>query len=146
MVAVLQPLTPKEWSAATGKSLGEGETGMVLARPKLSYCPPASDILIARKGYAFSHTTRVKHDPDAKQQANCDEIVCVLVTGLDEGTRHTQRSLEALNLMPRTELRDAVSLLVAHGRVQNAPVPDRQKGGSNTYLQPIAAPSHASAP
>lgn len=146
MVAVLQPLTPKEWSAATGKSLEERETGMLLVRPKLSYCPPASDILIARNGYAFSHTTRAKHDPDAKLRADCERIVDVLVAGLDKGTRHTQRSLEALNLMTRVDLRDAVSLLVAEGRVQYAPVPDRQKGGRNTYLQPIAAPSDASAP
>jgi RecA-family ATPase len=146
MVAVLQPLLPQQWRVATGTPLADGESGMVLTRPKLSYAAPQPDILIARKGYAFSYTTRAKHDPGAKLQAACDEIVRVLVTALDKGTRHSQRSLEALKLMPRAELRDAVSTLVARGLVQNVPVPDRQKGGSNTYLQPIAAPSHASAP
>lgn len=32
---------------------------MLLARPKLLCCPPTPDTLLARKGSAFTHTTRV---------------------------------------------------------------------------------------
>ncbi len=147
MVAVLQPLTPKEWFAATGKSPAEGENGIRLARPKLSYCPSASDILIARRGFTFQHTIPAKHDPAARLQAACDQIMGVLVADLGKGTRHSQRSLEAQKLMPRAELRDTVSILFARGLIQEAPVPDsKTRGGPKKFLQPIPAPSHASAP
>jgi regulatory protein RepA len=146
MVAVLQRLNPKDWYAVTGRSLVDGEAGMVLARPKLSCCPPASDILIARNGFTFLHTIRAEHDPIAELQMCCDKIMNELVADLDKGTRHTQRSLEALKLMSRIDLRDAVSTLVARGRVQHASVLDRGKGGPSMFLQPIAAPSDVGAP
>ena len=60
MVAVLQPLSPDEWLKARASPLMDGESGMVLALPKLSYCPPQPDTLIRRKGYLFSTPTAPK--------------------------------------------------------------------------------------
>jgi RecA-family ATPase len=138
MVAVLQPVTPDEWRKATGAPMLAGENGMVLARPKLSYCPPQPDILISRKGYAFAYMTRAESDPAGKLQANCDQILRAIVADLDKGNRHTQRSLEALNVMPRSDLRDAVSTLIARGLVEHADIPERRKGGPQTYLRPTS--------
>jgi regulatory protein RepA len=146
MVTVLQPVTSDEWRSATGTSLLDGESGLILARPKMSYCPPCPDILISRKGYVFAHMARVEMDPATKLRANCDQILRAIEHDLGQGIRHTQRSLEARNLLPRAELRDAVCTLLARGLVEQAPVTDRKKGGTNTYLHPIAAPNPNGAP
>lgn len=41
MVLVLQNVSPDKWYLETGQNLEEGETGLVLSRPKMSYCPPS---------------------------------------------------------------------------------------------------------
>jgi len=143
MVAVLQPLTLDEWRTATGAPLLSGENGMVLARPKLTYCAPLPDILISRKGFSFTFTARADIDPAGKLQGNCDQVLRAIIADLDKGLRHTQRSLEALNLMPRTELRDAVSTLIARGLVQHMPIPGNPRRGAKTYLQPVMAAPHS---
>jgi regulatory protein RepA len=142
MVAVLQPMTADEWARETGMSLTSGEQGMVLARPKLSYAAPQPDILISRKGYAFAYTSRFERDPAIERKAACDQVLRAIEAGIEAGTLHTQRSLEALKLMTRAELRDAVSLLIARGAIEHARVPERHKGGSQTYLRPIAGAGH----
>ena len=39
MVSVMQPLASDEWRTATGTPLLDGETAILLARPKVSYAP-----------------------------------------------------------------------------------------------------------
>jgi regulatory protein RepA len=146
MVTVLQPVTADDWRSATGTPLLDGETGLVLARPKLSYCPPCPDILISRKDYVFACTSRAQIDPATKLQAKCDQILRAIEHDLGKGIQHTQNSLEALNLLPRVELRGAVSTLIARGLIERAPVPGRKKGGTNTFLRPIATPNANGAP
>lgn len=53
MVCVLAPLSPQDWQDATGEPLDEGESGMVMAMPKLSYSRPQSELYIKRRGYLF---------------------------------------------------------------------------------------------
>jgi hypothetical protein len=144
MVAVLQPMKADKWLLATGTSLMKGEVGMVLARPKVSYAPPPyPDILICRKGYEFTHRLRDEPDPAAKLRAGCDQVLRVLVTDLDKGMYHSKHSLEALDLMPRAELRAVVATLEAKGRIEHADRPDKARRGARTYLRPVAAPSPA---
>lgn len=141
MVAVLQPMKPDAWASQTGASLLDGETGMVLARPKLSYAPPQPDILISRRGYTFTHTSRFEVSKAETLAAHCDQIVRFLESELAEDRRHTQNSLAAqagiLN-MSRDAVRDAVHTLLARNRVEQVLLPGVQRG-PRTYLRPVAA-------
>jgi RecA-family ATPase len=142
MVAVLQPLTPEEWQKATGSSLVDGETGMLLARPKTSYAPPADDILVYRKGYRFAHMTRATRTKAETLEANAAQIVRLLEHDLAAGRRHTQNSLQALDLgMSRADIRDAVHTLLARNRIEQRELPNAPARGSRTYLHPLAAPN-----
>ena len=140
MVAVLQPLTPDEWKTATGTPLLDGENGALLARPKLSYAAPQPDILICRKGYGYTHTTREAIDQASKLQAGCNQILLLLEHDLGNEIRHTQNSLQALEVMPRAHLRDVIATLIARRLVEHAPVPGNPQRGAKTYLRPVAAP------
>lgn len=145
MVLVLQPMTSDEWREATGAGLRDGETGMVLALPKLSYCPPQSDILIARGGYRFTHTGRVTVDHGERLRANCAQVRQALEHEAAKGRHHSPRSLEALRLMPRTDLRDAVNTMLVRGDIEY--VKALQKGGRQSYLRIVqAAPEDDGAP
>jgi RecA-family ATPase len=146
MVAVLQPLTPDEWKTATGAPILDGENGAVLARPKLSYAAPQPDILICRKGYGYTHTSRDESDAAGKLQADCDQVLRLLQHDLGKGIRHTQNSIEALGILNRARVRNAVATLIARRLVEHAAIPDRKKGGPQSYLQPIAAPNATGAP
>ena len=54
MTHVMQSLTAEEWAEATGDVLHEGESGVVYARPKITWgLPNQPDIYIKRKGYTF---------------------------------------------------------------------------------------------
>jgi RecA-family ATPase len=144
MVAVLQPMKADKWLLATGASLMKDEIGMVLARPKVSYAPPPHpDILICRKGYEFTHRLRDEPDPAGKLRATCDQVLRVLVTDLDKGTYHSKNSLEALNLMPRAELRAVIATLEARGRIEHADRPHKGPRGAWKYLRPVASPNPA---
>lgn len=147
MVAVLQPLSADEWLSATGIPLTNGEQGMVLARPKLSYCAPQPDILISRKGFTFTHTTRMDTNQGARLHAECEQLLTLLTHDLGRGIRHTQNSLEALGVMSRRAIRDAISTLISRGRLEHAKVEGAVAHGARTYLRPIvAAPADPGAP
>ena len=74
MVTVLQPLDASKWQDACGESLLDGEIGLVLARPKLSYVPPMPDILLCRKGYVFRHRGRAVRTREEELAGNCDQV------------------------------------------------------------------------
>src|SRR5206468_5838994 len=59
MVAVLQPLSGEEWAKLAGVPLLDGETGMVLARPKLSLQPASAGHSHQSEGLCV-----LAHDPD----------------------------------------------------------------------------------
>ena len=147
MVAVLQPLTPDKWRTATGSSLLEGENGMLLARPKLSFAPPQPDILLSRRGYAFAFTSRTMRTKDEELGANVAQVLRKLEVELDAGRKHTQNSLQALDLgISRAAVRDAVQTLVARGQVEHAPIDPTPIRGPRAYLRPVAAPNDNRAP
>lgn len=71
MVQVMQSLTPDEWQAATGGMLADGETGFVIARPKLSYAPKLPQLYVRRAGWSFA-TVQGQHP--AECSAKADEV------------------------------------------------------------------------
>jgi len=75
MVCVMQPLTPQEWSDATGGYLEEGVTGIVMAMPKMSYCRAQEPIYIARRGYSFTQVLPLAQPSQTELQKEQDGIV-----------------------------------------------------------------------
>ncbi len=141
MVHVLQSLTPDEWSNETGTELRAGETGLRLARPKMSYCPPQSDILIRRTGYQFQHVDRVTTSKEQQLNLAAEQILRLLVSELSQGRYHSKNTLEHLGHgLKRGELRGAVAQLTAGRKIEERPVPNLGKGGKQTYLHPIGSP------
>jgi RecA-family ATPase len=138
MVAVLQPLDADAWLKATATPLLDGGTGILLARPKLSFAPPQPDILISRKGYAFKHTGRLKRTKTEELELNCAQVLRRIVCDLDADRRHTKNSLEALDLgMSRGNVRDAIATLLAGGRLEF--VPEHRRGGAQGYFRPVGS-------
>lgn len=120
MVAVMQPMTPDEWASETGTRLENGESGIVMALPKLSYCAPQEAVFIRRSGYMFSHEVVVKRSPDQVKAATAEQILQFIRYEADQGRTYSQNSLEAiasdLNLT-RAEIRAGFARLKASGRL-----------------------------
>jgi RecA-family ATPase len=142
MVMVLQPLDAVEFETATGQPLGDGETGLTLARPKISYCPPPGTIYIKRTGYRFERVA-----PGAlgrlKVEANADQLWQLLAVELAAGRRHSKNTIEsiALGTLKRGEIRAALSWLEASGRIEYRDDPGLRKRGPRKYIHPIAITS-----
>jgi RecA-family ATPase len=143
MVLVLQNVSPDEWRAATGRDLEEGETGLTLARPKISYCAPQDEILICRSGYQFERTERIRTTEQMEQESADDRVFHFLTEQLGAGKYHTKSTLEAHDLsLSRAKIREAVDRLLASGRLTQQDWPAEEKsrrGGARTYLHPMAS-------
>jgi hypothetical protein len=142
MVHVLQSLTPDEWHNETGQSLAPGETGLRLARPKMSYCAPVGDILIRRNGYTFEHVERVTTSKAAKIEASANQIWQLLTSELAQGRYHSKNTIESLGTgLKRGELRAAIDWLESSCRIETRDRPGSSQRGARQYLHPVASPS-----
>lgn len=139
MVFVLQSMTPNDWRKETGEELQAGETGLRLARPKMSYTPPQSDILIRRRGYSFEHVERAKVNPQAEAQAIANQVWQFLTHELAAGRRYSKTSLAVMGItgLTREEIRSAMAVLEATGRIDNRDWPEKRKGGAKFYSHPV---------
>jgi len=138
MVHVLQSLTADEFARETGRTLDDGETGLILARPKLSYCPPQPPLFLVRRGYLFRAVEPAGRDPGAELAAVCNQVEQLIGEELRAGRYPTQRSLEGMAKscnLTRDNIRDAVANLRAAGRIatMQAPRPEG-RGGRHDYL------------
>lgn len=144
MVHVLQNLTHDEWRQATGREFDIGETGLILARPKMSYCPPPGDIYISRRGYDFERIEPATVNKQAIKDAQANQVFQLLTDELKHGRFHTKNSLEhADHGLTRAQLRAALSLLDVTGRVETRQRPDAGQRGSRDYLHPVGSPMTA---
>lgn len=142
MVHVLQTLTPDEWRNETGTELLQGESGLRIARPKMTYCVPQGDILIRRNGYRFDHVERIITSKQSKLEDAATRIWELLCFDLGQGRYHSQNALEALDTgLKRGEIRGAVAVLFASLRVESRDIPNAGKGGKRQYLHPVGAPN-----
>ena len=141
MVHVLQPLDASAWCKATGIELEPGENGLILARPKMSYCPPQGDILLRRRGYLFEHIEPTVYNSAAKIIRHANIVWDVLSTEFQTGHQHSQNSLQALQTgLKRAEVRDAIHWLTAQNRIEYRDRPDAGPRGARQYLHPVGAP------
>jgi RecA-family ATPase len=141
MVTVLQSMAPSDWNKATGTDLCAGQTGLILARPKMSYAPPAGDILILREGYRFTQVDAVKTDSGEELESRAQKLLDTMLEELSKGHYPTQNSLEAVDTgLTRAELRKVIAWLKATGRIDQRDKPGAGQRGSRTYLHPVGAP------
>ena len=122
-----------------GWDLVPGESGFILARAKLSYCPPQPNLWIRRRGYAFSYFVEQPRDAEAVLDRNAEKVASFLADELTHGRRYTARSLEAMAAgslkMTRISLRSALASLEASGRLEERELPtDQRRGRKKTYL------------
>jgi hypothetical protein len=143
MVLVLQPLDANDFKAATGQHLSDGETGLILARPKLSYCPPQPPIYIKRKAFAFEHVAPLPSSKGAKLDAAADQLWQLLVDELAAGRRHSKATLEQVagETMKRAEIRGALARLEASGRIEYRDDTGTRKHGPQRYIHPLTSPT-----
>ena len=143
MVHVLQDLTPEEWRAATGEELDDGESGLILARPKMSYCPPPGPLYIRRRGYHFERAEPMATSRAAQTEARANQIHQLLAEELKHGRFHTKNTLEHADVgnLTRSHIRAALSRLEASGRVETRARTDTGQGGARQYLHPVGSPT-----
>jgi RecA-family ATPase len=147
MVAVLQVVTSDEWLQATGTELLDGDTGLRLARPKLSYAPPASDIFVRRTGYRFQHVMPSSNGAATLRDANANQVWQLMDSELKQGRYHSRNSLESLDHgIKRADLRKAIDWLVSSGRIETRDRPNNNQGGAYKYFHPVASPSNVGEP
>jgi RecA-family ATPase len=124
-----------------GFALGPDEMGMVLVRAKLSYAPLQPQIWLKRRGYGFEHFIATRPDREAEGRARADQLERYLIAELARGSRYTRNTLTDTGVIkPRDKLREALSALVAAGRVIDTPIPgaEHARGGRRRYLHPVA--------
>lgn len=143
MVLVLQNLPPDEFENATGQRLIDGETGLILARPKMSYCVPPGDIYIRRTGYAFERVNSAPASKAAKTESQAEQVWLLLAHELKAGRRHSKHTIEQADAgnLKRGEIRTALAWLEAAGRVELRDMPGVIQRGKRQYLHPVASPT-----
>lgn len=148
MVHVLQPIDAGKWQDLTGETLADGETGLILARPKMSYCPPPGDILIRRRGYHFERVRPAANGRLEKAEREANQIWQLLTEELKHGRYHTQTTLESVDAgaMTRKQIRSALSWLEVSGRVETRDRPGIIQRGARQYLHPLAPPTDDGGP
>lgn len=138
MVHVLQTLVGSEWFDATGQELRDGETGLRLVRAKMSFCAPRTDIFIRRSEYSFECVQPRAMTKRQKLEDAARRVWGALREEVDAGHYPSRNTLEHLELgLTRAELRAAVSLLLADGKIEERDVPTQGKGGRRKYLHPV---------
>lgn len=141
MVMVLQSLTPKEWRDAIGEDLEIGCSGLVLARAKLSYCPPQPPIYLKRTGYLFAVVAANSGPVADERQEQADKVWRFLADELACGRRYSKSSVEIVYKdISQKALRSALAFLEADGRVEERERPkDDRPGNVKNYVHPVEA-------
>lgn len=137
MVAVMQPLDPKEWREATGAALELGESGLVMALPKLSYAKSQQPIFIKRAGYRFMQATVIKRTPEQQADAVAEQVMQFIRHEYDQGRRYSTADLENSREkmgLSRDKLRSAITALKVEGRV----VYHEIRGKAGSHYEPVS--------
>lgn len=142
MVHVLQNLTAYEWQQATGETLADGETGLILARPKMSYCPPVAALYVRRRGYSFQRVEPLSTSKTARVEGDANQLHQLLIHELGQGRYHTKNSIEHADAgsMSRAQIRTALAFLEASEMVETRTRSSTGRGGARQYLHPFGSP------
>jgi RecA-family ATPase len=136
MVAVMQPLTIQEWQSETHSVLEPGESGIIMALPKLSYAPPQDPIFIRRRGYHFSMVEVTRHTPEQAAQNKIDHLYDFLSQEYALGRKYSKTDLDNMTEkigLSRSDIRSALTELKVSGRV----IYYEFKGVSGSHYAPL---------
>ena len=111
----------------------------ILARPKLSYAKPNLPLIwIKRTGWMFEYSTETFLSDEEKDHVLLDLVEKFLFIEEAGGVYHSKTSLEEKTKdlgLTRKEMRDAVTQLLASGRIVEKDLPkEHRQGGRKTYL------------
>lgn len=120
MVCVLNRLNPDEWVKATGSALPDGSLGIQMSLPKMTYCTPQADVYIVRTGFNFEQVQPHIRSAEQTRQAIVEQVCQYVTDQYQQGFKYSKNALEGLKgelNLTRNEIREAVTKLVAHGRL-----------------------------
>lgn len=140
-IHIMQALAPEEWVKATGDTLQEGESGVVYARPKLTWSSPQPSIYIKRRGYIFERVESISSTKGDQMQRDRDDAALLefLRTEGAAGRRYSARLLDDSEglLKSRGARRGARTRLLASGRLVEETVPTGGRGKPPLLLKPV---------
>ncbi|HEY7804171.1 MAG TPA: AAA family ATPase [Orrella sp.] len=147
MVSVLQSVTEADWVAKTGKPLDEGESGMIMAMPKMSYTSPQADVLVLRRGFKFDFIEPAPaKTPEQVVKDDADKVYAFIESEWEKGGRHSKNAIEQSTQivgLTRVRIRSALDHLIAYRRVR---LSDSKKFSKTTHLVPMLAKGHGEVP
>ena len=137
MTAVMHTVDAQDWANQTGQALGDGETGVVIALPKLSYAKPQPDILVRRYRYSFEHVKALPaQSAEAMLEIHAERVYAFLKAEYDKGARHTKSGLDSFLKvigLPRNDVRAGVERLLSSGRITTG----GKKHSKTNHLIPV---------
>ena len=140
-IHIMQALAPEEWVKATGDTLQEGESGVVYARPKLTWSSPQPSIYIKRRGYMFERVESISSSKGDQMQRDREDAALLefLLTEGAAGRRYSARLLDDSEglLKSRGARRGARTRLLASGRLVEEAVPTGGRGKPPLLLKPV---------
>lgn len=120
MVAIVNTLEPDAWQRETGLALPDGNDGIVMSLPKLSYARRPADIYVARRGFHFSQVLPSRQSPEQRRNAHAEQVLRFLQDQAQQGAHYSTGTLEDVREtlgLNRKEVRAAVGVLLATGRI-----------------------------
>jgi RecA-family ATPase len=143
MVCVMQPLSAEEWLKATGQQLAEGESGIVMALPKLSYAAPQPSIYILRKGYHFEQVTALAPaNAEVSDKEDEDLVLETLKDAAAKGVFYSRRILRDNNVaifggaISKTRILGALDRLKFRGLV-TYPLDNTGSNGTKSVIEVV---------
>ncbi|MDU7588166.1 MAG: AAA family ATPase [Acidovorax sp.] len=142
MVHVLQRLDHEAWTEATGDELTDDDSGFVLARPKMTWCPPQPHIYLKRRGYLFERLDAVAATEGAGAviDRDAEKVYQFVRDEYGRGKKYSQNDLLSMKLMSTGRLRAAVSRLKADNRLMDEKITTTGQGGARQFLRPMELP------
>ena len=129
-----------------GFELLPGDSGFVMARPKLSYCKAQPNIWIRRHGWEFEYFIEEVNNSNDILSRNVERIAAFLKDELHHGRKYTKNTLESAGMktlkLTRQDLRDALGVLEVCGRLIEKDFPnDERQGGRKRFLFICTSPN-----
>ena len=119
-----------------GARLADGENGIVMALPKLSYAKPQDSIFIRRRGYAFEWVRVQRSTPEQRARETAQQVFRFIQSEYQQGRKYSTKDLgdssAAMNLK-RAEVRAAAIALKVSGRV----IYHHVNGKSGSHYEPV---------
>jgi len=108
----------------------------VLARPKISFCPPQGEIYIKRTGYWFGMVEASVRTPEQAAQFAAAKVYEFLEHEYRQGRRYSTSDLDSMTDrigLPRLKIRESLTELKVTGRA----IYHEVKGKSGSHWQPV---------